>query len=147
MLNLYFYLEKILKNLQEFVCVLLIIVYYNVVLNRKCRHFWSRNMVRWISFSMSLSDSCSSLKILTSLSHLMRSKEICYNGHRLEWSIQEWILFKQIMDIGFIYMMYCPRWNTIKETRDTKWDYVENELLRNIMVLVMGQEAKLQRKR
>lgn len=62
MLNLYFYFEKILKNLQEFVFVLLIIVYYNTVFNRKCRHFWSRNMVRWTSFSMSSSDSCSSFK-------------------------------------------------------------------------------------
>lgn len=38
---------------------------------------------------------------------------------------------KEIMDISFIYMMYCPRWNTIEETWDMKLDYVENELLRN----------------
>lgn len=38
---------------------------------------------------------------------------------------------KVIMDIDFIYMMYCPRWNIIEETQDMKRDYVENELPRN----------------
>lgn len=38
---------------------------------------------------------------------------------------------KVILDMDFIYMMYCPRWNTIEETWDMKGDYVENELLRN----------------